>query len=158
MTVRTKAELDAQVASMFPSAGSPRITAEELRDYLLDVNDSVEFPAPAPSGTMFYIGWASPAAGNAQPTITAADFAAATSYQGASVTVPVQGTAGDFLWFARDTYPSHVRFNSAQGRDSIGDFDEQAGVVAYDGADHAVGVGKQRSGGAIGGHDIFFED
>ena len=98
------------------------MSASDLRSVLTDIIDSFELAPLAPSGTMFYIGWAAPAAGNAQPIITAADFPAATAFQGDSVTVPVQGTAGDYLWFARDTYPSHVRFNSAQGRDSIGDF------------------------------------
>ena len=126
MTVRTKAQLRTLITDSLETDGEN--TAAELRAVLTDIVDSLELAPTAPTGAFSYVGWASPAAANAQPAITAADFAAATSYQGDSVTVPAQITAGDYLWFARDVYPSHVRFNSAQGRDAINDFDEQTGA------------------------------
>ena len=112
-----------------------------------------------PGGTTYYVGWASPAQpGNAQPLIAASDFATAHSYIGDSAVVPVIGVAGDYLWFARTTYPGHVRFNSLQGRDVLLDFDQQAGTLDYSNVTYFIGVGKNRSSGSIAGHDIFFED
>lgn len=115
--------------------------------------------APHPGLQDFYVGWASPAQpNNVRSVIATADFDTATDYRGDTVTIPNIVTPGDYLWFARDVYPGHIRFDSLQGRDVVGDFTQQAGTVDHDGSAYVIGVGNNRSGGGIGGHDMFFED
>ena len=111
------------------------------------------------TGDTFYIGWARPATpGNTRPTIVAADFDDATDYMGDSVEVPTITTAGDYLWWARDVYPSSVRRDSLTGTQLIQDFTQQGGTVTFGGQTYRIGVGNSRSSGSIAGHELFFED
>ena len=56
MARRTKAELDAAVASMFPDQSTGEITPERVRDYLLDLSDS-SAAGVAGSDTLNEIRW-----------------------------------------------------------------------------------------------------
>ena len=52
VTVRTRSQLDGLIDSLFPSAGSPRVTASELRTWLQDILDSMTLASEEDSETL----------------------------------------------------------------------------------------------------------
>ena len=134
MARRTKAELDAAVASMFPDQSTGEITPERVRDYLLDLSDS-SAAGVAGSDTLNEIRW------------TGAEWEAISS-----VTTQHQVVTRE------DTFDS-VKRGILRGLEAGGTSHYDAGVPSYwtsTGGYNLLVIGAANSGGSNAPLDILW--
>lgn len=139
MTQLSKAALLQRAANLFPDNDQGEISPADLRDWLTDLVDSVEF-LPAVSHAAL-VGWLTGANRDiAVADLMAAGVATGTVDHGVDIPALPQGAIAARLWFAVPLtgygYPDHV---STEGfRQPDGAFSEQADRVTHDVGDGPV--------------------